>query len=388
MSRIRDVDAVWLHCPIPEAEQPTSDFGRLRSFDTTLVTLRTEDGLEGYGEAKAAVGSEGACESLREIVKRDLAPMLVGEDSGAITRLWQQMYNGSRAHFALSRGRVFPVLARRGLLLSAIGAVDLALWDLKGKRLGVPVVDLLGGACRERMPAYASGGWADADRIGDQLLGYVDQGFGMVKMRVGVMDGTVERSVQRVRAARAALGDEVEIAVDAHGTFSLPEAKRFCGRVEELALRWLEEPIGADDWMGRSELRAATSIPLAAGESEFSRFEFRDLIQARSVDVLQPDLAICGGLSEGVRIGHLAEAHQLELAPHLWTGPIAFQAGLHLAFSSPAATVLEYSLGANPVLCDLPREKIRVEQGYLAAPTGPGLGATPDPDFVREYAAG
>src|SRR5690606_12832834 len=136
------------------------------------------------------------------------------------------------------------------------------------------VVQLLGGACRERMPAYASGGWAGADHIGEQLSGYVARGFNAVKMRVGVMDGTVATSVERVRAARRALGPDVEIMVDAHGTYSVPEAKQFCRALEECNLRWFEEPINADNPRGTAEVRQTTTIPIAAGESEFTRFDF------------------------------------------------------------------------------------------------------------------
>ncbi len=215
---IKDVDAVWLHCPIPYDKQHTSDFGRLASFDMTLVTITTENGLVGYGEAKAAVASAGTCASLVACIKHELKPMLVGQDARDINRLWEIMYNGTRDHYALARGRAFPVLGRRGLTISAMSGIDVALWDLLGKHLNVPIISLLGGACRDTMPAYASGGWADVDGIGKQLKGYVSKGFDAVKMRVGVMDGDVATSVARVKAARKALGPEIKIMVDAHGT--------------------------------------------------------------------------------------------------------------------------------------------------------------------------
>jgi L-alanine-DL-glutamate epimerase-like enolase superfamily enzyme len=382
--RIADVEAFWLSCPIPYERQHVSDFGRIASFDMTLVRVTTDDGLVGYGEAKAAVGSAGVCASLVTCVEQELRPILLGRDPRRITELWERMYNGSRDHYALARGRAFPVLGRRGLTVAALGGVDMALWDILGKSLGQPVVQLLGGACRERMPAYASGGWADAASIGAQLSSYVERGFGAVKMRVGVMDESVAASETRVRAAREALGPAIGIAVDAHGTYSVPEAKRFCRELEECALLWFEEPISADDRRGTAEVRAATSIPIAAGESEFTRFDFRDLIELRAVDVLQPDLAICGGLTEGVRIAALAAAYQLQLAPHLWGSALSFMAGLQLAFASPAATILEFSLGANPLLHELVEEPIGCEGGTIAAPTRPGLGVTPRAAFIAE----
>jgi L-alanine-DL-glutamate epimerase-like enolase superfamily enzyme len=382
---IREVDAVWLHCPIPCDRQHISDFGRIASFDMTLVTVSTDGGLNGVGEAKASVGSAAVCASLVTCVREELRPMLIGQDPRQITRLWERMYNGPRDHYAQARGRAFPALGRRGLTIAAMSGVDMALWDLLGKALDAPVVQLLGGTCREAMPAYASGGWADVDGIGQQLLDYCSHGFSGVKMRVGVMDGEVDTSVARVRAARRALGPKVKLMADAHGTYSVPEARRFCDGVDECDLFWFEEPVNADDRDGAAEVRAHARMPIAAGESEFTRFDFRDLIQRRAVDVLQPDLAICGGITEGRRIAALADTHQLSLAPHLWGSCVSFMAGLHLAFASPSAVILEYSLGANPLLHDLPAERIVVRDGMIAAPTRPGLGVTLRPEFVEKY---
>ncbi len=385
--KIIDIDATWLHCPIPYEQQHVSDFGRLASFDCVLVTVTTDAGIVGYGEAKSAVGSAGTCAALVSAIKHDLAPPLVGKDPRRINELWEVMYNGTRDHYALSRGRTFPVLGRRGLLISAISGIDMALWDVLGKSLNVPVVQLLGGACREQMPCYASGGWADVNTIGAQLQGYVAKGFKGVKMRVGVMDGTVDRSVARVKAARAVLGPDIKLMADAHGTMSVPEAKRFCASIDQsdCNLYWFEEPCNSDNYAGTAEVRATTHTPIACGESEFTRFDFREIIAARAADVLQPDLAICGGMSEGVRIAALASAHQLELAPHCWGSALSFAAGVNLAFASSSAGVIEYSLGANPLLREMPEAAFDVQDGLIAAPTKPGLGVTPRPEFVERY---
>ncbi len=382
---IADVEAHWLSCPIPEEKQHVSDFGRLKTFDMALISVSTKDGRVGYGEAKAAVGSTGSCASLVTCVMQELRPLLVGQDAREITRLWETMYNGTRDHYARDRGRVFPILGRRGLAISAMSGVDMALWDLLGKSLHVPVVQLLGGACRSSMPAYASGGWADADGIGAQLASYVAKGFQAVKMRVGVMDGDVATSAARVRAARKFLGPDVKIMVDAHGTFSVPEAKQFCRAVEDENLYWFEEPIVADHPRGTAEVRASTTIPIAAGESEYTRFDVRDLIEHRAIDVVQPDAAIIGGITETVRVAQLAHTYGLELAPHLWGSAFSFMAGLHVAFASPAATILEFSLGGNPMLHDLVEEKTEATGGRMQAPTMPGLGVTPRPEFIRKY---
>jgi D-galactarolactone cycloisomerase len=382
---ISEVEARWIRCPIPEERQHVSDFGRIETFDMALVRIRSEDGLEGFGEAKGAVGSAGECASLVTCVERELGPRLVGCDGRQITRAWETLYNGSRDHYARARGRGFPALGRRGITVAAMGAIDIALHDLVGKALGVPVVQLLGGSCRDHMPAYASGGWADAEGIGAQLEGYTKQGFTAVKMRVGAMDNTVDVSVERVRAARAHLGRDIDIMVDSHGTFSVAEAKRFAREVEDCGLRWFEEPVNADDRAGLAELRATTSIPIAAGESEFTRFDFLELLRAQAVDVLQPDTAIVGGITEARRIGELASAFQRELAPHLWGSALSFAGGLHVAFACPAAAILEYSLGDNPLLHDLVEEDLRPTGGIFEAPTAPGLGVTMNTAFIEEH---
>lgn len=383
--KITNVEAFWLRCPIPKEKQHRSDYGLLTDFDMTLVVVTTDTGLQGFGEAKAAVGSSGVCASIVTCVEKELKPLLIGKDARHISRIWEHVYNGTRDHYALSRGRKFPILGRRGLTISAMSGVDTALWDLKGKALGVPVVELLGGACRDTMEAYASGGWASADKIGEQLNGYIEKGFKGVKMRVGIMDETVGESVKRVRAAREAIGDHIKLMTDAHGTFSVPEAKQFCRGVEDCNLYWFEEPISPDNRHGTAEVRASTAIPIAAGESEYTAFDVRDLIEVRALDVVQPDSAIIGGITESMRVAQLAHTYQLELAPHCWGSAFSFMAGVNVAFASPAAVVIEFSLGGNPMMYELVKEKITVENGMLSAPTAPGLGLTPNWDFVHEF---
>ncbi|MBW1699578.1 MAG: mandelate racemase/muconate lactonizing enzyme family protein [Deltaproteobacteria bacterium] len=384
--KITDVNAIWLRYPIPEDRQHVSDFGRLTTFDMTLVEVVTDGGITGYGEAKTQVGSSSDNHAVVAMIQHEFRPLLVGKDPRRITALWEDMYNGVRAHYALSRGRGFPVLGRRGLTISAISGIDMALWDILGKSLEAPVYQLLGGKCRDELPAYASGGWADADGIGAQLQGYIAQGgFKAVKMRVGSMDGDVDTSAARVKAAREALGPDIAIMVDAHGTFSVREAQRFARKVKECDLAWFEEPVNADDKAGCAEVRASTDIPIACGESEFTRFAFRDLITMRAADILQPDLAIMGGITEAVRVAALAGAHQLIVAPHLWGSALLFAAGLQLAAAIPNCTILEYSLGFNPMLRQLADTPPEVSGGRIVIPDRPGLGVTINDRFVERY---
>ncbi|MBC6994076.1 mandelate racemase/muconate lactonizing enzyme family protein [Neolewinella lacunae] len=383
--KIAKLEAYWLSCPIPPAKQHRSDYGLLTDFDMTLVVVTLDDGRQGFGEAKAAVGSSGVCASIVTCVERELAPQLIGLDARNIGEIWERMYNGTRDHYALDRGRVFPILGNRGIHVAAMSGVDMALWDLLGKSLNVPVVQLLGGALRPTMEVYASGGWQNVEGIGEQLLGYTAKGFRSVKMRVGIMDGTVANSVARVKAARAALGPEVKIMADAHGTYSVAEAKQFCRGVEDCQLYWFEEPISPDNKRGTAEVRATTATPIAAGESEFTRFNIRELVDLRAVDVVQPDAAIIGGITEAWRVAALAATYQLELAPHCWGSAFSFMAGASVAFASPAAAIIEFSAGGNPMMYELVNETITTQDGRIAAPTGPGLGLSPNWDFVAEY---
>jgi L-alanine-DL-glutamate epimerase-like enolase superfamily enzyme len=155
--------------------------------------------------------------------------------------------------------------------------------------------------------------------------------------------------------------------------------------VEECNIAWFEEPVTADDKRGQAEVRAATDIPIASGESEFTRHDFRDLAALAAVDIMQPDLAICGGITEAMRISALASAHNLKLAPHLWAGAPAFAAGLQVAAASPAGFIVEYSLGANPLLHDLVEEDFLVNDGMIEVPDRPGLGITVREDFLQKH---
>ena len=210
----------------------------------------------------------------------------------------------------------------------------MALWDILGKSLNAPVHQLLGGRRHDKMPAYASGGWKPTAEVGAELKSYIDRGnFKAVKMRVGSGDGTLAHSIERVHAARDYLGPDVALMCDAHGTFTVSEAKRFCRSVADCNIDWLEEPVTADDKRGQAEVRASTDIPISCGESEFTRFAFRDLAELRAADIFQPDLSIAGGITEAMRIEAIAAAYQIRFAPHLWGGALCFASGLHVLAS-------------------------------------------------------
>ena len=385
--RIKSVKAWWVSIPIETARQHRSDFGTLTTFDAAILRIETDDGLVGWGEGKNAAGSSGQYGALVHLLNHEIAPQLVGLHAGDITAIWEMLYNGVRAGQAARAGHAMPQIARRGLTVAAISAVDIALWDILGKHLNQPVWQLLGGRKADRLPAYASGGWANAADIGAQLQSYIGiGGFRAVKMRVGSMDGAVHVSATRVRAAREALGPGIEIAVDAHGTYTMGEAKRFAHLVRDLDLAWFEEPVIADDKPGMAELRAFATMPIAAGESEATRFAFRDLAMGGCVDIFQPDPAFCGGITETMRISALASAFNLRFAPHLWAGAPCFFAGLHLCAASPASFTVEYSCGANPMIHDLIEGTVAAADGMVAIPDGPGLGFAISESFLKAHA--
>ena len=384
--KIERVTATWLRCPLERERQHVSDFGRQLTFDTTIVRIDTDDGRVGWGEAKSAVGSAANCAAVQACIEQELAAIVIGRDPGRIRELWERMYCGVRGELALARGRSMPDLGRRGVRICAMSGVDMALWDLLGKSLEVPIVQLLGGVCHDALPAYASGGWACAAEIGAELGGYVAAGFNAVKMRVGAMDGDVAHSIARVQAARSALGPDIAIMCDAHGSMSSSEARRFCRGVEDAGIRWFEEPCSNDDLQSLAEVRQVAPMPIALGESLTTRFEVRDAIRARAVDVVQPDAAIIGGISEMTRVAHLCETYHLEFAPHLWGSALTFSAGMHVAFATPCARVLEYSLGGNPLLREMVADPPTPVEGLIAAPQAAGLGVEPDEAFIAQYA--
>jgi L-alanine-DL-glutamate epimerase-like enolase superfamily enzyme len=174
--------------------------------------------------------------------------------------------------------------------------------------------------------------------------------------------------------------------VDAHGTYTVGDAKRFVHLVSDCDLTWFEEPVIADDKVGMAEVRASGSVPIASGESEATRFAFRDLAVLKAVDVFQPDPAFCGGITEAMRIAALASAFNLRLSPHLWAGAPCFFAGLHVCAASPASFVIEYSLGANPMIHDLVEDDVSVKDGMIVIPDRPGLGFTIAEKFLEAHA--
>lgn len=317
-----------------------------RSRAMAFVEVHSDEGLVGC----APTLSDG---HLLELLKGQV----VGEDPLDASRLWHKLFVGWRKPVA------------KGEMIGAIGSIDNALWDLRGKLLGQPVHRLLGGY-RQRVPVYASGGYYAENKGGDELAGYVAAGYRSVKMKVA---GTAFREdVRRVEAARDAIGPDCGLMIDANGAWGAVEAIRFLRAVEHCELTWVEEPCWPDDLAGSAEIRGALGIPVAGGEVEFTRWGFRELIDRRAVDVVQADPETAGGLSEWSRIAAYASAHHLPMAPH---------GHQHLGAVAAAAVDNGLIVESLDELQTWRREFVRpwpLENGELMLPNAAGLGIEVD----------
>ena len=377
--KITDVRAIPMSDPIPSERRHRTDLGTKVKSDAVLILVDTDQGLTGMG------ASLGSPETVSAIVKYDLAPALVGEDPIYSEFLWEKMYNGSRWKPALERGHSQPMDGRRGVTMEAVAGVDIAIWDVKSQALGLPIYKAL-GAVRDSVRGYGSGGWAPGDEAEQEMGGYAARGFSAVKMRVVGRDGfSVENTIRRVSAARRGIGDDVELMIDAHGSLDVSTAIRLARQLEEYDLAWFEEPISPDDHPGLAEVRRSTIIPIATGEREFTRFDFEDLFMHRAVDIAQPDIARAGGFTEIRRIGAMASARGIRLAPHAWGSGVLFAASIHMAMAAPNCHILEVSQGYMPMMNELFNEPYDIRKGTVHAPQTPGLGFTLRDDVFDRF---
>ncbi|WP_353128699.1 galactonate dehydratase [Parapedobacter pyrenivorans] len=345
-----------------------------------FLRLETETGLVGWGEPVV----EGKADTVAAAVN-EMCPLLLGKEAGGIEDIWQMLYRGG-----FYRGG--PVL------MSAISGIDQALWDIKGKALGVPVYELLGGAVRTKMKVY---GWIGGDRPSELVATAkrrLEQGFTAFKMNAcGEMEWiadvkSIERAVASIAAVREALGTSVDLAVDFHGRVHKGSAKRMVKELEPLKLMFIEEPLLFENMEALPDLVCHTTASIALGERLFSRWDFKRIFEQRTVDIVQPDLSHAGGISEVRRIAAMAEAYDVALAPHCPLGPISFASALQVDFSSINAVIQETSMGIHyneeADLLDylLNPEVFDVKEGFVDRSTLPGLGILIDEDKVRRAA--
>jgi D-galactarolactone cycloisomerase len=343
-----------------------------------LVMIRTDAGLTGYGECY------GPPEPIKAVIDSVYTPLiLLGADPFANEVLWERMYNRMRDY------------GQKGVAIAAISGVDIALWDLKGKALGLPVSALLGGRFRERVQAYATGLYfTQTDdlpaALAAEAAGYVAQGFRAIKMKVGL---GLAADTANIRAVRAAVGPDITLMADANHAYDAKEAIRLGRVLEAHAAYWFEEPVPPEDLAGYVEVRAALDIAIAGGEAEFTRWGFRELLGRRAVDIVQPDTCSAGGLTECKRIMALASAYGVHYMPHVWGSAVGLAANLHLAATvpdnppalHPTPLLFELDRTENLFRDRLARAPIEQRDGYLPIPTGPGLGIEIDEQIVAVY---
>ena len=343
-----------------------------------FVRVETSDGATGWGEASLEGHGEavvGAFEPLRD--------RFIGHDARRIEDIWQIAYRGG-----FYRGG--PVL------MSALAGLEQALWDLKGKALGVPAWEMLGGRVRERVRAYAWIGGDRPDEIAEAAQARAGQGFSAVKMNATAeLDwiGTPRLFDDVVRRVEAAQGQGMDVGLDFHGRVHRPMAKQLAKVLEPLGLLFIEEPLLSENPEGLRQIAEMTATPIALGERLYSRWDFKPFFEAGAVDIIQPDLSHAGGLLECRKIAAMAEAYDIAVAPHCPLGPLALGACLQLAACTPNVALQEMSLGIHyNVGHDLLNyvtdpEVLTPVDGHLAIPQKPGLGVTIDEAAVRSVAA-
>ncbi|RBP52808.1 galactonate dehydratase [Arenicella xantha] len=345
-----------------------------------FLAIDTDEGITGWGEPVI----EGRSHSVAAAVE-ELSTYLIGKDPRRINDHWQTLYRGG-----FYRGG--PIL------MSAIAGIDQALWDIKGKAMGQPVYELLGGLVRDKMKTYSWVGGDDPAEESEQMKRLMAQGWDTFKLngcgRLKMVDGhrAVDKVIERVATIRENLGSSVDFGLDFHGRVSVPMAKVLLKELEPYRPLFVEEPVLAEHAEQYSELACGSSIVLAAGERMFSRFEFKRVFERGGIGIIQPDLSHAGGITECLKIASMAEAYDVALAPHCPLGPIALAACLAVDFVSYNAVLQEQSMGIHynqgAELLDyvLNKDDFAIDGGYIKPLAKPGLGVEVNEDYVKEMA--
>jgi D-galactarolactone cycloisomerase len=341
-----------------------------------LVEIVGEDGNSGWGEA---FGPARLTAPIVEFYKR----LVLGGDALATELHWQMLYNRLRDH------------GQKGLAIEALSAIDIALWDLKGRHLGLPVHRLLGGPLRARVEAYATGFYRK--RHGDpfqylvaEARERIDQGFSAIKLKLGF---GLDEDAKLCRIVRRAVGDRVRIMVDANHAYDATAAIRLGRMIEDLDIAWFEEPVPPEDIAGYCEVKAALKIPVAGGEAEFTRWGVRPLLVERALDILQPDLCAAGGFSECRKIADMASAFGVRVNPHVWGTGVALAASLQWLATlphnppglHPIEPLLEFDRSEHPIRMAVLKEPIEQAGGWVEIPRGPGLGIEIDRGGIERF---
>ena len=351
--------------------------GDYSAYSCVLVEVESDDGLVGYGEAIVRRAPEMA----RAAVESLLAPVVIGEDPRAIGRHWVAMVERLRRWGHST-----------GVVMEAVSGVDTALWDLVGRHEGKPIWELLHGEGRRQLPCYASAlSMTDDDTVRMQAVEQVARGFTALKMKIGRRreQGGIKADVRAVAAVRDAVGQDVDLYVDANGAYDAASAIRVARGLEDCDVGFFEEPVPPDDLAGYARVHAATTVPLAAGETVFSIFGFRDFIERRLIDIVQPDVGRCGGITGAWQASTLTYAANLALAPHTGlSGGVSQLAAIHIGAASPSLDPIEYMIVPNPLREIFVGGYPSAHDGLVDVPDGPGLGLELDRDALDDLTVG
>jgi L-alanine-DL-glutamate epimerase-like enolase superfamily enzyme len=367
--KITDVEAMILS--LPEIRERTDG-----SQDMLLVKVSTDAGIVGYGEVDSSplVAKSLIDAPISHTISRGLRHLVIGEDPFEYEYTWHRMYNGSIYH------------GRRGAAIQAISGIDLALWDIMGKALGMPVYKLLGGGFRKEVRAYASALFGDdLAHTAEKVRRHVDQGFTAVKMGWEPMGQDADYDVQLVKTMRQAAGPKVDILIDAGLCWDAKTAIQMAKRFQEYDIFWLEEPLHPDNLEGYRRLAGSVDVRIAAGEEESSRASFIDLMDRGQIDVVQVDVTRVGGLTEAKKIAYLAHDRGLPCINHSFTTDLNIAASLHLLASIPNAILLEFCVEESPLRTQLAQEPIQVIDGRVKVPEAPGLGVELNEEVIARY---
>ena len=341
------------------------------SRDALLIKVTTDEGLVGWGETAPMIG-------VREIIDKKYTPILIGQDPLHHRKLWRQCWG---------------VNFGNGM---ALGGLDIALQDLRGKILNQSVSDMYGGRVRDKVEAYASsvnyseGHEAEVQYPADAVK-LVEQGFRGVKLRIGRFP--VRREIAIIAAVRDAIGPDIKLTVDVNGVYSIPRAIEMGRELTKLGVYWFEEPLPQPHYVGYDTLTASLDIAVAGGECLDSRLAARGLIERRAVDIIQPDVSLCGGFAECLAIAEMARLWNIMCIPHCWGGALVTAATVHLVSLLPDATcgndaevpLLELDVTENPFRDIIVKQPFQVRDGYVDVPTAPGLGIEIDESAVKHY---
>jgi L-alanine-DL-glutamate epimerase-like enolase superfamily enzyme len=369
--KITAITAVPLSYRLPEGKTVTMGVGSTLKRDAIIVRIETSEGITGYGEAHPG-RSPGAVTSL---IHNTLAPMLVGMKATDVVGAWQRVHRMQLSSHGLGAGAAL-----------ALSGIDMALWDIRGKVAKMPLYELLGGT-RRRVPAYAGGislGYQPKQSLAEEAREYVARGYKAIKLRLGD-NGQVD--IERVLHVREALGDGVDILTDANAVYTMADARRVLPVLADIRAGWLEEPFACNDFASYREAAKITPlVPLAAGENHYTRFEFAQLLEAGAVQVWQPDLSKCGGVTEGVRIAAMASAWRIPINPHSSATGLNHAATLHFMAATENSGYFEACVSKFNPFRDMFGATFEIgADGCVQPPEGPGLGIEVDEAIFEQY---